>query len=579
MKIPFALLLVLAAAAAGWFARARWVTRTPQSEPQGTAAAVERRPKYYQSAMHPWIKSDQPGKCTICGMDLTPVYEGEHGLAAEAGLVTLSSNQLTVIHVATSLVRRQPITRTLAVAGSIDDNDQQHRVLSAYVDGRIERLFVNHLGAEVVAGQPLVAIYSPMLLTAVREYLTARNSQGATLSASAAWRLRQMGLTELQIAALPDSFSSTNLTVEVVAPMTGTVVAKEVYEGQYVKEGDKLFELADFSTMWFLFDAYERDLAWLQPGQVVEITAPSLPGRGFTNSIAFIDPNLREDTRSAKVRVELPNPVVADEGQSRRLIRHRVYAEGRVRVVTQPVLVVPRSAVLSPGRQAVVYVERGNGAYEQRAVTLGRAGDDEWEILTGLGEGERVVTRGNLVLDSQAQLNADSQGVVLSPAGRPLAETPRLPALNSAQAAAVREFLTLADRVRDTLAADDLAGFNALAPQLHGAQPKLTAAMRDSAAWVAAVATLGAVSHFDRAPDLARARQQFHAFSLEAVAVARQARAADTNFTGLKIYQCPMTKRAFPGAPPKAEWLQFEGPVRNPYFGSEMLDCGTEVKP
>jgi Cu(I)/Ag(I) efflux system membrane fusion protein len=568
----FSLFLLLALAAlAGWFAG----TRSPSAHPGSAApnANGERRPKYYQSAMHPWIKSDKPGKCTICGMDLTPVYEGDTELSAEAGLVTLSSNQLTVIHVAIEPVRRAAIARTLRVAGTIDDNDQRHRFLSASVDGRVDRLFVNQLGAEVVAGQPLAAVYSPMLLTAVREFLAARSAPGGGLAAAAALRLRQLGLAEDQIAQLPTNFGSNQLTVELLAPMTGTVVAKKVYAGQYVKEGDKLFELADFSSMWFVFDAYERDLAWLKPGLAVEVTAPSLPGQVFTNVIAFIDPNLKDDTRSAKVRVELANPLVEEGGQARRLIRHRAFADGRVRVETAPVLVVPRSAVLSPGGQAVVYVERGNGAYEQRPVSLGRSGDDVWEVTTGVTEGERVVTRGNLLLDSQAQLNADVSAVAF-----PSGTITNAPALLPAQQAAVREFLLLADRLRDTLAADNLEAYNAAAPPLRDGVPKLGAALRDAGGWDVAVARLEAAAQLETAPSLEVARRQFHTFSDEVVALAKRVRARG-GFADLRVFQCPMTKKSFPGAPAKAEWLQFSVPVRNPYFGAEMLDCGTEVKP
>jgi Cu(I)/Ag(I) efflux system membrane fusion protein len=567
----FSLFLLLALAAlAGWFAG----TRSPSAHPGSAApnANGERRPKFYQSAMHPWIKSDKPGKCTICGMDLTPVYEGDTELSAEAGLVTLSSNQLTVIHVATEPVRRAAIARTLRVAGTLEDNDQRHRFLSASVDGRLDRLFVNQLGAEVVAGQPLAAVYSPMLLTAVREFLAARSAPGGGLAAAAALRLRQLGLAEDQIAQLPTNFGSNQLTVELLAPMTGTVVAKDVYAGQYVKEGDKLFELADFSSMWFVFDAYERDLAWLKPGLAVEVTAPSLPGQVFTNVIAFIDPNLKDDTRSAKVRVELANPLVEEGGQSRRLIRHRAFADGWVRVETEPVLVVSRSAVLSPGGQAVVYVERGNGAYEQRPVSLGRSGDDVWEVTAGLTEGERVVTRGNLLLDSQAQLNAD-----VSAAATPTGTITNAAALLPAQQAAVREFLLLADRLRDTLAADNLEAYNAAAPPLRAGLPKLGGVLREAGGWDVAVARLEAAAQLEAAPSLEVARRQFHTFSDEVVALAKRVRAGG-GFADLRVFQCPMTKKSFPGAPAKAEWLQFSVPVRNPYFGAEMLDCGTEVK-
>jgi Cu(I)/Ag(I) efflux system membrane fusion protein len=569
MKPVSALLLVLAAFGAGWFARQSFGPAVSRSAP----SAGERPVKFYQSPMHPWIKSDQPGKCTICGMDLTPVYEGDAGFATDSGLVTLGTNQLTVVQVGTRPVRRAAITRTLRVAGSIDDNDQRHRLLSAYVDGRTERLFVNQLGAEVVAGQPLATFYSPQLLTAVREYLAAHQAPGANLAEGAALRLRQMGLNEDQIRGLPANFGPTNLTVELLAPMTGTVVAKEVYEGQYVKEGDKLFELADFSSMWFVFDAYERDLEWLRVGQPVEITAPSLPGRRFTNAISFIDPNLRGETRSAKIRVELANPQVDEPGGPRRLIRHRVFADGQVRAATEPVLTVPRSAVLSPGTQAVVYVERGNGAYEQRAVTLGRAGDEIWEVVSGLSEGDSVVTSGNLLLDSQAQLHA--AGAPPAPASSPSAMT--VP-LTPEQQTAVLEFLQQTDGLRDALAADDLAKFNSLAPQVHAAQPKLSAALKGAAGWAEPLEKLAAVSHLDAARDLPGARQAFHRLSAEVVEMAKRVRAA-ARIPDLRIFQCPMTKKSFPGAPPRADWLQFSPAIRNPYFGAEMLDCGTEVKP
>src|SRR5262245_58803426 len=152
MKLKLIILIgavAVVAAAAGWFAARRGSHRpTPAAEKGGRKVA------YYQSSMHPWIKSDKPGKCTICGMDLVPVYEGEKGFFTAEGLVTLSSNSITVLNVRSVPVRRAPLKRTLRVAGTIDDDDTRHRLLSAYVDGRVDRLFVNYNGAEVQEGQP-----------------------------------------------------------------------------------------------------------------------------------------------------------------------------------------------------------------------------------------------------------------------------------------------------------------------------------------------------------------------------------------------------------------------------------------
>ena len=174
-KIFLGFLLVAAlAGGGGWFASRHW----PQSQ---TAARVTsgRNILYYQSSMHPWIKSDQPGKCTICGMDLVPVYEGDKGFDVAEGLVALSSNSVNVINVQTVAARRQPLRRTLRVAGTIDDNDTSHRLLSAYVEGRIDKLFVNYVGAEVTEGQPLATLYSTMLLNAEREYVALARQKAA----------------------------------------------------------------------------------------------------------------------------------------------------------------------------------------------------------------------------------------------------------------------------------------------------------------------------------------------------------------------------------------------------------------
>jgi len=186
----------------------------------------------------------------------------------------------------------------------IEEDDTRHRLLSAYVDGRIDKLAVNYVGAEVEQGQPLATLYSTMLLTAQREYLsTVRQKEAAAsaelrtldeqLLASAAQRLRQLGLSDQQIQALPQK-KELGLHTDILAPISGTVVARYVYEGQYVKEGEKLFEIADFSTLWFQFDAYERDLAWLRIGAKVDVTTPAAPGAVFSGAITFIDPNFFE---------------------------------------------------------------------------------------------------------------------------------------------------------------------------------------------------------------------------------------------------------------------------------------------
>lgn len=595
MKLRQLLLLLLVsalAAAGGWLAARR---HPPGSKPAAAPAANGPRVLYYQSSMHPWIKSDQPGRCTICGMELVPVYEGQSGFEAGAGIVTLSSNIIQVIGVQTEEVQRRPLRRQFRFAGIIEDNDTKHRYVSAYIDGRIDELAVNYVGAEVRAGQPLATFYSPILLAAEREYVSLQRQQPEAVSAAltqerrflletAALRLRRLGLTDAQIAQLP-SKNDQELHTQILAPVSGTITARNVYPGQYVKEGDKLFELADFSTMWFVFDAYERDLSWLKPGQRVEITMPAMPGQTLTGAIAFIDPNLNGVTRSAKVRVELPNPRFEDDGRSRRLLYHRLYADASVQVESPEVLSVSRSAILSPGAQALAYVEKGPGAYEQRRIRLGRAGDEAWEVLEGLQAGERVVTTGNLLVDAQAQLNASAALAPASgpppastPAGSAPGSAPALPPLTDGQRQAVTNFLNLVAAITDVLASDDLAGFNTRAAQTHQQTPALLNTFKDGGAWLALVQQAEPVGHLEPADNLRAARKSFHPLSEVAVQLVKALRGADAAFRSLHVYRCPMTKDSFPGAPRTAEWIQLAAPIRNPYFGAEMLDCGSEVK-
>ena len=529
---------VLAAAGGWWFASRHSSTGAPPADDSG-----EKKIKFYQSTMHPWVKSDKPGKCTVCGMELVPVYEGgnthDH---ATTDIVMLPEGSPGVTHVKTVEVKRQPLVRTLRVAGLIDDDDSRHRILSAYAGGRIQKLFVNFEGAEVEAGEPLASFYSKELLNAVNEYKVVAR-QGGTLLASAESRLLQMGLTKEQIAKLPQRAEG-DIYLEIVAPMTGTVVKRHVYEGQYVQEGERLFEIADFSKMWFQFIAYEQDLPFLKVGQEVTVRTAALPDKVFHAAVKFINPNMDNLTRSARVRVEIDNP--------NRELRHKLYAEATVALEAPEVVALPRTAILWPGSNPRVYVEQEPGAYQQRRIILGRAGDDLWEVLEGVKPGERVVVSGNMLIDGQAQLNnlaspADESGPVPDAAMD----------MTAVDHQATEQFLTALAALTDTLASDDLKAFNA-------ALGKLPVFPKGFSAPTPAPAT-----------DLAMARKSFLPLS---EAAAEFAKAVRGHFPNLKIFRCPMTDQAGEGMPKNARWIQLTAQLRNPFFGHEMLDCGAEVK-
>ena len=590
------ILLIMAVAgivaAAGWFAAKRTGADTTQ-EP-----SVGRKIAYYQSPMHPWITSKAPGRCTICGMNLEPVFEGERGFAGDEGVVMLGSNSVQALNVQTEVVTNRPLTRTLRVAGVLDDNDSKHRRLSAYAEGRVEKLLVNYVGAEVTAGQPLAILYSPSLLAAESEYMVVASQklpgdvseelrqERLRMMVAAAQRLKRLGYSDAQIAALARK-DAADARTEILAPMTGTVVVRNVYEGQYVKEGDVLFEISDFSTMWFQFDAYERDLGWLKVGQTLDITTPALTGKVFSAPIQFIDPNLNEMTRSARIRVELPNPLMEENGRKQRLLLHKMYAEAVVKLESPDVLAVPRTAVLSAG-SPLVYVDLGGGGYEQRKVKLGRTGDEHWEVLEGLVAGDRVVTTGNLLLDAQAQLNTLSGRMEGPPnrgtdASQSITRTNEVPVgsvpstFSETQQGTAREFLQFTSDLGSALAADDLNKYNEVARRVHVIIPKLIDAFSPVKPMRPALQKIEQSGHLEEAKDLAAARKAFLPFSMAAVALAKPLRSIEP-FKATKVFNCPMVNQAIPGAAKNGQWIQMQAPLRNPFFGAEMLECGTEVR-
>ena len=541
---------------AGLAAGLVWMLLREPVPATGPAGAAGKTLLYYQSPMHPWVKSSQPGRCTVCGMQLVPVYQGDKGYdkeAAGSGIVMLPAGSPNVMGLQTSEVKRRPLERTMRVAGLVEDDDSRHRIMSAYTGGRVEKLFVNFEGAEVKAGQPLATFYSQDLLSAARDYKLAIKQGGGSLQVSAGTRLRQLGLTPEQITAVPDR-ADDDLFFEILAPVSGTVVKRHVYEGQYVQEGGELFEIADFSRMWFQFIAYEQDLPFLRTGQKVRLTTPSIPGKVIESSVTFINPNLDEMTRSARVRVEIENKETPEGLGLGREFLHKLYGEAVVALDAPEVITVPRQAVLWSNLQPRVYVEKEVGTYQQRAVTLGRTGDAYFEVVDGLKDGERVVLTGNMLIDGQAQLDAMATG------GPPALESaPALTAMPDMDHTAWLAYLKAVDAVNAALADDNLEA-------AHAALQKLPASPE------------GIIKIPPPPPvlDLKELRKAFLPWSQE---VAKVATAMQDHLPGIHIFRCPMTNDLWTGAPANAKWIQLTTDLRNPYWGHEMRSCGTEIKP
>jgi Cu(I)/Ag(I) efflux system membrane fusion protein len=594
MKLPVVLTLTLVAAAAA--AAITWKITVSRHAPENAAPAASpvtdaqassvRKVRFYRCPMHTHIISAKPGKCTLCGMALVAVYDDEgtanSSASANGSEVRLGNAVSSVIGVENTVVKTAPLRRTLRVAGVISDDETRHRILSARVPGRIEKLHVNQVGLEVSKGQPLATIYSPDLLTAQRLYLENLRAGAGVVSVSELTSSREkllaLGLVEEDIKRLEETKKPEPVLV-LRTPFDGTIITRgKANEGQYVNVNDELFEIGDFSTLWFIFDAYERDLPVLALNQKVDVSLPSSPGEIITAPIEFIDPNLNEITRTARVRVVLPNP--------KRRILYRQTANGFVHIETPAVLLVPRSAVLHTREKPVAYVSGAEGVYELRTLKLGRIGDTDAEVLEGLKEGERVVTQAALLIDNQAQLAhvggvkraADETGATLAKKpdgngheahGHGNAHGAASPAPSAPEPALAKPvllppaFLQAALDATAALSADDLPGYGKHLPALKAALHGADASVHDALAPHVEKLVVGA--------DLKSSRIPFEAFSN---ALAGLVRTQPEAVRQAKIFQCRMSPVLG-----TALWLQKDSKeTRNPFFGSEMYNCGAELK-
>lgn len=522
------------------------------SKPDSSA----RKPKLYQSPMHPWITSDKPGNCTICGMQLVPVY-GDKPHADDSNLLEISPGTARVIGLTTAKVAVGPLEKTIRLSGILEDDDRLHRVVAAFYDGRIEQVYVQQVGEKVKAGQPLASIYSPELLYVVREYQNAAaRGKSDPIAVNSRRRLIQYGLSPAQVDKLATA-SRDRYALDLLAPMDGTILVRNAYQGQYVKNGERLFELGNLARLWFKAEVYERDLPVIRTGLKAVITSPAAPGRTFDGVVTFLDPNFDPGSRSTKIRIEVDNPLSGKLGAYERVLPHRAYAEAAIQAVSEPVLNIPRAALVRDGRREVVYLQKAPGEFEMRAVKAGRSGDERVEIVSGITDGDIVVASGNLMLDAEAQLRSGGMDNA--------APQKQLPG-------ALEQFFGKLSALAVVLASDDLSAAQKELPIALGETPVGTDA-ETSAAW----AKIRGLPAFEKSGDLPALRKSFYSWSTAAAELVLELKGAGYEVP-FHVFECPMTGTSFPGAPKSARWVQSGEMTLNPYLGLEMQTCGKEVE-
>lgn len=454
-----ALLIFFVSFTFAWNLRGAFSPRTAENEAHQHA---ESEPKIWTCSMHPQIRRDAPGKCPLCGMDLVPVSPSKGGMRT----ITISPAARKLMRIETAPVERRYVTADVRMVGKVEYDETKLAHITAWVPGRLDRLFVNYTGINVEKGHHLVYVYSEQLYSAQEELLqalknrserprtTTRLIKPLDLVASAREKLRLLGLTAEQIQEIESRDSPTD-HVTIYSPIAGVVIDKLREEGDRVRVGDRIYTVADLKQVWIKLDAYESDLQWLRYGQEVEFTTEAYPGEVFSGRIAFIDPVLNKDTRTVKVRVNVSNldGRLKPEMFVKATVRSQVASGGRVldaslvgkwispmhpeivsdepgdcEVCGMPLvraeslgyitatpqsgskpLVIPTSAALVTGKRAIVYVETPTAeepTFEGREVVLGPRARSHYLVKRGLKEGELVVTNGNFKLDSALQISA-----------------------------------------------------------------------------------------------------------------------------------------------------------------------------
>jgi len=370
----------------------------------------------YTCSMHPSVRQNEPGNCPICGMELIPVGNSEGMKEENPYELTMTPAAMRLAEVQTTEISRGKATKTVRMPGKITVDETRTSSITALYPGRIEDLYVDFTGQYVSRGEPLASIYSPKLVSAQKELLEAAKHKqtNPSLYKATKRKLKLWELSDQQIQQIEQS-GEIETEMNIVAPKSGYVMSREVSREDYVNEGTMMYEIADLSRLWVMFQAYENDLAGLEKRDNVEFTVGAYPGETFNARITFIDPVVDAMKRTVSVRAEVANP--------NNRLKPEMLAEGVVSSTLDKgndQLLVPKSAVLWTGERSVVYVKKPNTeqpTFEFRQVVLGQRVGDQYVVKSGLESGEKVVTHGNFKIDSAAQLAGKASMMNQNPEG------------------------------------------------------------------------------------------------------------------------------------------------------------------
>ena len=537
-------------------------------------------------SMHPQILSEAPGDCPICGMDLIPAETRAEGLLADQ--FKLTANAMALANIQTSIVGSgKAEDNEIQLSGKIAENEATNVVQVSYFSGRIETLAIGFIGEEVFKGQLLATMYSPELYAAQQELITAlslKDTQPALYKAVRTklklWKLSESQINKIEMSGkIQENFP-------IYATVSGTVSEKLVAEGAAIKKGQPLFKIANLETVWASFDVYENQINRFKKGQEITITTNAAPNNLYKSKVAFIDPILNTSTRTVTLRAVLPNK----EG----MFKPGMFVEGEIKTINSKateVIAIPSSAVLWTGKRSVVYLKAtiNESVFEIRKITLGNKNGSTYEVLSGLKNGDEIVTNGTFTIDAAAQLQGKKSmmnkkgGIAITGHEGHVAMNGSVnkdTKNNSVRLEVSKEFQKQLNEVfikyialKDAFVKEEsnniISQSEKIGTILSKVDIKLLENKESQTFWMSLEKQLRvAVSSILKTTAIKEQRNHFKQVSSSLIEALQVFGVNEKVFVAF----CPMAD-----SNKGAYWLSIEKKVINPYFGNKMLTCG-EVK-
>lgn len=575
-RSPWGLLfLQLLLAAGGLWAGTRWPTQLGAWFGHATTSDAETAKEVvtYTCSMHPQVKQPGPGLCPICHMELTPMRAGGSSTdPGDAGLVRIDPVLVQNMGLRLARVRSGPLVQSVRAVGTLVEAEPRVRDVNLLVSGWVRKLHAHTEGMAVAAGAPLFELYSPELQVGIEEWIAARTAAEAggggaaeALRDAARQKLLLWGLAPAQIEALAQAETAPE-TVVFTSPFDGVVTERAVVVGAMVRAGERVLRIADLRALWLDVRVFEQHLAALALGQAVRIELGAFPGEAFAGSVVFVHPVVDPVSRTALVRIEVGNEDLR--------LKPGMYGTAYVEAGSKDdVTLAPREAVIDTGRNQHVYLAKGEGRFEPRAVRLGRSGDDGVvEVREGLVAGDVVVVSGQFLIDTESRLQevhlklrpqTEAERKGQAPPGKSLDETAQT-ALRPHVDATLREYLALAAELGKE--ADRTEPIAPEALMVAAAALRTAGAGSAGASLTAEVATAA-----ERLAEVGieTQRERFKALSDAVVLLLEVCPPSAAVAEKIFVMHCPMA----PGT-----WLQQGATLANPYYATDMKECGDVIK-